>query len=91
MKKILNIIFYLLKLLALLLIYLYKILISPLLPKSCKFIPTCSTYGITAIKRFGFFEGIFLTFKRLGRCRPGTEGGKDYVPDNVKGDIKWIL
>jgi len=86
-----NIIFYPFKLLALLFIYVYKILISPLLPKSCKFIPTCSTYGIIAIKRFGFFEGIFLTVKRLGKCRPGTKGGKDYVPDNIKGDIKWIL
>ena len=91
MKKILNIILYPFKLLALLLIYMYKILISPLLPKSCKFIPSCSTYGIIAIKRFGLFEGIFLTSKRLIRCRPGTKGGKDYVPDNIKGDIKWIL
>ncbi len=91
MKKFLNIIFYPFKLLALLLIYLYKILISPLLPKSCKFTPSCSTYGIIAIKRFGVFEGIFLTCKRLIKCRPGTKGGKDYVPDNIKGDIKWII
>ena len=91
MKKFLDIIFYPLKLLALLLIYLYKILISPLIPKSCKFTPSCSTYGIIAIKRFGVFEGIFLTFKRLVKCRPGTKGGKDYVPDNIKGDIKWII
>lgn len=91
MKKILNIIFYPLKLLALLLIYFYKILISPLFPKSCKFVPSCSTYGVTAIKRFGVFEGIFLTAKRILRCRPGTKGGKDYVSDNIKGDIKWIL
>ena len=91
MKKFINIVLYPFKLLALLLIYLYKILISPLFPKSCKFTPSCSTYGIIAIKRFGVFEGIFLTFKRLIRCRPGTIGGKDYVPDNIKGDIKWIL
>ena len=91
MKKLLNIIFFPLKLLVLLFIYVYKILISPILPKSCKFVPTCSTYGVIAIKRFGFFEGIFLTAKRLVKCRPGTQGGKDYVPDNIKGDIKWIL
>ena len=91
MKQILNIIFYPFKLLALLLIYLYKILISPLIPKSCKFKPSCSTYGIIAIKRFGVLEGIFLTAKRLVKCRPGTNGGNDYVPDNIKGDIKWIL
>lgn len=91
MKKLLNIIFYPLKLLALLLIYMYKILISPLFPKSCKYVPSCSTYGLVAFKRFGFFGGIFLTAKRLLKCRPGTKGGKDYVPDNIKGDIKWIL
>ena len=91
MKKLISIIFYPLKLLALLLIYIYKILISPLFPKSCKFKPSCSTYGIIAIKRFGVIEGIFLTAKRLVRCRPGTKGGNDYVPDNIKGDIKWIL
>lgn len=89
--KVLNAILYPIKLLALLVIYLYKVLISPLLPKSCKFVPSCSTYAVEAIKRFGVCEGIFLTVKRLTKCRPGTCGGKDYVPDNIKGDIKWIL
>lgn len=91
MKSLTKIIFYPLKLLAILFIYLYKILISPIIPKSCKFVPSCSIYGIIAIKRFGFFEGIFLTIKRLSKCHPKSCGGKDYVPDNIKGDIKWIL
>lgn len=91
MKKFVSIIFYPFKLLAISLIYLYKILISPLFPKSCKYTPSCSTYGIIAIKRFGLFEGIFLTLKRLSRCHPKAKGGKDYVPDNAKGDIRWIL
>ena len=91
MKKFLRIIFYPLKLVALLLIYLYKILISPFFPKSCKYTPSCSTYAVEAFKRFGIFAGFFLTLKRLSRCNSKSSGGKDYVPDNIKGDIKWIL
>jgi len=91
MIKILNIIFYPFKLIVLLLIYLYKILISPLLPKSCRYTPSCSTYGVIAIKRFGPIEGSFLLIKRLFRCNPWSKGGLDPVPDNIKGDIKWII
>lgn len=91
MKKFLKIITYPIKLLFLGLIYLYKILISPILPKSCIFKPSCSTYGIIAIKRFGVVKGIFLTTKRIFRCRPGSKGGLDPVPDNIKGEIKWII
>ena len=91
MKKFLNIVFYPLKLLLIGLIYLYKILISPLIPKSCIYFPTCSSYGIIAIKRFGIITGIFLTIKRVLRCRHGKQGGLDPVPDNIKGEIKWVL
>ncbi|HBB44522.1 MAG TPA: membrane protein insertion efficiency factor YidD [Clostridiales bacterium] len=91
MIKILNIIFYPFKLIVLLLIYLYKILISPILPKSCRYTPSCSTYGVIAIKRFGPIEGSFLLIKRLFRCNPWSKGGLDPVPDNIKGDIKWII
>lgn len=91
MKKVINIVGYPLKLLALTVIYLYKILISPLLPKSCKYTPSCSTYGVEAIKKFGVIKGSFLLAKRLIRCNPKAKGGKDPVPDNIKGDIKWII
>ena len=89
--KIVKILLFPLQLIALLLIYLYKICISPFFPKSCRYTPTCSSYGVTAVKRFGIFEGIFLTLKRLLRCHPKAHGGYDPVPDNIKGDIKWIL
>lgn len=79
------------RLICYLLIYLYKILISPLLPKSCIYMPSCSTYAILAIKRFGVVKGIFLTSKRLLSCNHHHQGGLDPVPDNIKGDIKWIL
>ena len=91
MKKFLDIVFYPIKLIFLGLIYLYKILISPLIPKSCIYIPTCSTYGIIAIKRFGVVKGIFLTVKRILRCNHKAKGGFDPVPDNIKGEIKWVL
>lgn len=73
-------------------VYFYKFLISPLLPKSCKFTPTCSTYMIKAIKEFGIFKGFYLGCKRIVRCNPwNKEKSKDPVPDNIKGKIKWVL
>ena len=63
------------------LIMLYRALISPLLPSSCRFIPTCSEYGIKAFKRFGFWRGLVLTVKRILRCRPGGPYGYDPVPE----------
>lgn len=74
------------------LIYLYKFLISPLLPKSCKFTPTCSSYSIKAIKEFGIFRGFFIATKRIVRCNPWNKDKSfDPVPDNIKGKIKWVL
>lgn len=66
-------------------IKLYQIAISPLLPASCRFIPTCSEYGITAVKRFGFIKGLYLTVRRITRCRPGGDYGYDPVPETWEG------
>ena len=79
------------KLICLLLIYFYKIFISPILPKSCRYVPTCSTYAIEAIQKFGVIKGIFLTTKRICRCTPKYPCGYDPVPDNIKGEIKWVI
>lgn len=79
------------KILAYIMIHFYKIIISPLLPKSCNYVPTCSTYALLAIKKFGIVKGVFLTGKRLLRCNPNHKGGYDPVPDNIKGDIKWLI
>jgi putative membrane protein insertion efficiency factor len=59
----------------------YQYLISPLLGNRCRFHPTCSEYMIEAVKRFGVFKGMYLGFKRLGRCQPMCEGGFDPVPE----------
>jgi len=69
-----------LKQLLILIIKIYKIFISPLLPSSCRFYPTCSSYALEAIERFGAFEGSILVIKRILRCHPFNPGGYDPVP-----------
>jgi putative membrane protein insertion efficiency factor len=56
----------------------YKNFISPLLPPACRFVPTCSQYGVQAIKEYGPNKGVILTSWRLLRCSPF--GGKGYDP-----------
>lgn len=68
--------------LLILLIKLYRKIISPMKPPCCRFYPTCSQYALTAVGRFGFFKGGWLTFKRLVRCNPYNRGGVDYVPES---------
>ena len=58
----------------------YKAVVSPMLPPSCRFTPTCSRYAEEAVRRFGAARGTSLTVRRLLRCRPGCEGGYDPVP-----------
>lgn len=65
----------------LLLIKFYRKNISPLTPPKCKYTPTCSEYGITAIERFGAFKGTLLTVWRILRCNPFSKGGYDPVPE----------
>jgi len=57
---------------------IYKNFISPLLPPACRFVPTCSQYGVQAIKEYGPGKGVILTSWRLLRCSPF--GGKGYDP-----------
>ena len=66
--------------LAMLLIRAYQVLISPLFPASCRFTPTCSSYALTSIERYGLFKGGWLAAKRIGRCHPWSPGGHDPVP-----------
>ncbi|CAH0346784.1 membrane protein insertion efficiency factor YidD [Bacillus sp. CECT 9360] len=62
----------------------YQVAISPLKPPTCRFYPTCSHYGLEAIKRFGPFKGSWLTLKRIVKCHPFHPGGFDYVPEKKK-------
>jgi len=58
----------------------YKRIVSPLLPRSCRFHPTCSIYAAGAIEKHGLARGLALAARRLGRCHPLHAGGFDPVP-----------
>jgi putative membrane protein insertion efficiency factor len=72
-----------LKILALpliLLIKIYQLIISPILPPSCRFTPTCSHYSLEALKKHGLAKGGWLSLKRIMRCHPWGGSGYDPVP-----------
>ena len=64
------------------LIKLYRYAISPYLAPSCRYTPTCSSYAIEAVERFGIFRGSWLAIRRISRCHPWHGSGYDPVPDN---------
>ena len=61
-------------------IRIYQWCISPFLPQSCRFYPTCSAYAAEAIARHGLFKGGFYALRRILRCHPFNAGGYDPVP-----------
>ncbi|MBO5223805.1 MAG: membrane protein insertion efficiency factor YidD [Clostridia bacterium] len=73
------------------LVLFYKKCISPLLPHVCIYTPSCSSYMLEAIQKHGVIRGIILGTKRILRCVPWEKGGFDPVPDNPKGDMKWLF
>ena len=63
------------------LIRLYQLTLSQVLPTSCRFEPSCSVYGYTAIERYGLLRGGWMAIKRIGRCHPFYTGNLyDPVP-----------
>lgn len=58
----------------------YQLVISPALPPSCRFTPSCSQYALEAITRHGALKGSWLAARRLARCHPFNPGGVDPVP-----------
>ena len=62
-------------------IRLYQRLISPMLPRRCKYHPTCSAYAVDAVREFGVAKGLVLAGWRLLRCNPWSHGGVDYAHD----------
>lgn len=61
----------------------YQVAISPLLPRSCKYYPSCSAYAVEAIKVQGFFKGVALAVWRVLRCNPWSRGGVDFPPGST--------
>lgn len=67
---------------ALWMLHMYKGVVSPYMPGSCRFQPTCSEYASEAVWRFGVLRGTAMAVRRLGRCQPWRRGGYDPVPDS---------
>ena len=60
---------------------LYQAVISPLMPQTCRHLPTCSEYTIEALRVYGPFKGTYLSIKRIISCRPGGSHGYDPLPE----------
>jgi putative membrane protein insertion efficiency factor len=63
-----------------LIIKIYQLIISPILPPSCRFAPTCSHYSLEALKKHGLLKGGWLSLRRILRCHPWGGSGYDPVP-----------
>ncbi len=63
---------------------MYKRFVSPVLPHSCRFVPTCSEYAMEAIERHGAIRGSYLAAARLLRCHPFAQAGVDQVPAEAR-------
>ncbi len=61
-------------------IRVYQAAVSPLLPRACRFYPSCSQYALEAVARHGAVLGGWLACRRLARCHPWHPGGVDFVP-----------
>ena len=68
----------------------YKLIISPYLSPSCRYLPTCSEYSIEALKTYGFFKGLLMSLKRILSCHPikFLGGGEGFDPVNKEMKIK---
>ena len=72
------------------LIKAYKLLISPLLGNSCRYLPTCSEYSFEALKKFGLIKGVYMSLKRILSCHPIKllGGGEGFDPVIKKIKVK---
>ncbi|RKZ35202.1 membrane protein insertion efficiency factor YidD [bacterium] len=72
-------------------IKLYRMIISPIFPPACRFVPSCSEYSIQAIRKHGPLWGITMSGWRILRCNPFVHGGEDPVPQSVEQwKKKWL-
>ena len=67
---------------------LYKRWVSPQLPPSCRYVPTCSEYAIEAVERFGVLRGGAMSAWRVLRCHPFVKGGYDPVCDSAHHELR---
>jgi putative membrane protein insertion efficiency factor len=64
-------------------IQLYRHMVSPLRPASCRFVPTCSQYAVDALTEYGLIRGSWLAVVRLAKCGPWHRGGWDPIPERL--------
>ena len=67
------------------LIRLYQLALSPILPPSCRYLPSCSDYALEALSSHGMARGLWLALRRLARCHPWGGSGCDPVPTAARG------
>ena len=67
------------------LIQLYRHMVSPLRPATCRFVPTCSQYAADALTEYGLIRGGWLAAARLAKCGPWHRGGWDPIPERLPG------
>lgn len=65
------------------LLRIYQLIISPLIGPSCRFYPSCSQYSIQAFEHHGLVKGFYLSIKRLSKCHPANSGGIDEIDKTI--------
>lgn len=72
-------------------VWVYRRLISPVLPPTCRYQPTCSEYVATAVRRHGAWRGGWMGAARMCRCHPFGPAGFDPVPDELPVRTPWYM
>ena len=73
------------------LIRLYRLTLSPLIGRQCRYLPTCSHYTEDAMARFGLWPGLWMGLARFQRCGPGGASGYDPIPETLPAAGRWYL